>query len=121
MKKRIITLAIAIIAITGIVWAGFYFQQPSFLFSQVKTTNSGKTISYGGKNGVTALELLSQKAKIKTNGTGKNAFVTSINGIAANPSNQYWELSVNGKTSMVGAGSVITKNSDTITWKLQSF
>lgn len=121
MKKRIIILAVAIIAITGTIGAGFYFQQPSFLFSQVKTTNSGKTISYEGKDGVTALELLGQKTEIKTNGTGENAFVTTINGITADSASQYWAFDVNGKAATVGAGSYITKDGDTITWTLTTF
>lgn len=121
MKKRIIILAITVLAVAGIIGAGYCFKQPSFLFSQVKTTNSGKTVSYKGKSGETALELLSKKAKIKTNGTGKNAFVTTINGVTANSANQYWAFDINGKAATVGAGSYVTKDSDTITWTLTTF
>lgn len=121
MKKRIIILIIAVLAIVGIAGAGFYFQQPSFLFPQVKTTNNGKTISYKGKNGSTALELLEEKAEIKTNGTGKNAFVTTINGVTADSASQYWAFDVNNKAATVGAGSYITKDGDTITWTLTTF
>jgi len=78
-------------------------------------------LTYSGKDGKTALELLEQNAKIKTNGTGTNAFITSINGVTANSSNQYWAFYINGESSTVGAGSYTTKSTDTISWKLESF
>lgn len=123
MKKKFIIAVIVLIGIVGLA-AAIKYQQPSFvfdLFSQIKSTNSGKTVSYKGQTGKTALELLQKNANVLMSGTGKNAFVTSINGVAANPSNQYWQLKVNNKSASVGAGSLITKDSDTISWELTSF
>lgn len=123
MKKKIAYIII-IVALAGIVTAAIHYQQPSFIFSmfeKVEITNNGKTVSYDGEDGKTALELLQKNATVLMSGTGKNAFVTSINDTAANSSNQFWALKVNGKDSMVGAGSLITKDSDTITWELTTF
>lgn len=123
MKKKMILFAVVTIGLLAVISA-VKFQQPSIvfdLFSQTKSTNSGKTVSYKGQAGKTALELLQKNAKTIISGAGKNAFVTSINGVKANPTNQYWQLKVNGKSASVGAGSFVTKNSDTITWELTSF
>lgn len=123
MKKIIIIAAIMLVGFVGLA-AAVKYQQPSIifdLFSQVESTNNGKTVSYKGQTGKTALELLQKSAKVLMSGTGENAFVTSINGVVANSSNQYWQLKVNDKSASVGAGSLITKDSDTITWELTSF
>jgi hypothetical protein len=81
----------------------------------------GFELSYKGEDGKTALELLQKTATIKTSGTGENAYVTTISNIAANSKNEYWQFFVNGKSSMVGAGSYTTKSTDTITWMLSTF
>lgn len=88
--------------------------------SQNSTKTSG--VTYNGQDGKTALELLQSVATIETSGDGEMAFVTSINGVKADPSaNQFWAFYINGQSASVGAGSYITKNSDTISWKLDTF
>lgn len=122
MNKKIkIAIIAVVITMGGLGLASFMTKQPNFLYSQVESSNSGKTISYNGKDGVTALKLLEEKTDIKTNGTGKNAFVVTINGVTANPKNQYWMLKINDKMAEVGAGDYITKKDDKITWELASF
>ncbi len=121
MKKKIIIIVAIVITFTTLLFAGLYFNQPNFLFNKVETSNSGKTITYKGRNGKTALELLLEKTKTQMTGNGKNAFVTGINGVIANPSTQYWALYVNDKAANVGAGSLVTKDGEIITWKLTNF
>ena len=122
MKKRIIVSIVIALLIIGAIATGVYYNQSVSVPAQqaVHVTND-KELTFKGKDGVTALVLLSQAAKIETSGTGEMAYVTSINGVTANPKNQYWQLLVNGKSASVGAGSLVTKNSDTITLKLSSF
>jgi len=124
MKKRIIIYVISAIMTIGIIGTALYFYQAN-IDSKLQQDKSipvaSKQITYDGKEGVTALALLKQKAKIVTSGTGEGAFVTSINGLAAKEKNQYWAFNVNGEPAVVGAGSYVTKNSDVITWKLSSF
>jgi hypothetical protein len=122
MKKRIIVSIVIALLIIGAIATGVYYNQSVSVPAQqaVHVTND-KELTFKGKDGVTALVLLNQAAKIETSGTGEMAYVTSINGVAANPKNQYWQLLVNGKSASVGAGSLVTKNSDTITLKLSSF
>lgn len=129
MKKwTIIYITIAVVAIGTISLAAYYCYQTQI---NKNTTNNveikdeknsaNNEISYKGKTNTTALSLLEKNAEIKTSGSGKNAFVTTINGVTANPKNQYWAFYINGKSATVGAGSYITKDSDTIIWKLSSF
>ena len=128
MKKRIIILIISALLIIGAGATAIYFNQSvSVPTNNVQTqqdvlgTTTSKEITYKGKDGVTALDLLEQFAKIKTSGTGEMAYVTTINNITANSTNEYWQLNINGKSASVGAGSYVTKNSETITWKLVTF
>lgn len=130
-KQNIISIAIGILLIGGLIGGGtyFYYQQNQTKNETTETkknvdtsseTNNDTTVSYNGKNGSTALELLQSRADVVTSGTGENAFVTSINGKVPNEK-QYWAFYINDKAATVGAGSYVTKDSDTILWKLESF
>lgn len=126
MKKRIIIIIISLVIIAGGVTGGiFLYNQNNKSDDTKKETTTNKTVNntvtYKGKDGITALALLEDAATIETSGTGENAYVTSINGTAANPTNQFWAFEVNGTAAAVGAGSYVTKSTDTIVWKLSSF
>jgi hypothetical protein len=55
-------------------------------------------------------------------GKGKDAFITSINGRAADTTKrEFWELFVNGLSSNVGAGTYIVKEGDQIEWHINKF
>ena len=72
--------------------------------------------------GKSALEATESKLKVIINGTGANAFVTSINGIKANTNKrEFWEFIVNGSQAQVGAGSYTVQNNDEIQWKITNF
>jgi len=73
--------------------------------------------------GKTALQATEASVEeIKTEGTGTNAYITSINGRTADTKkNEFWELLVNGKPSVVGAGSYIIKLGDKIIWQIANF
>jgi len=72
--------------------------------------------------GETALAATQTDAKVVTNGTGVNAFVTSINGRTADhKKHEFWELDANGTETQVGAGSYIIKKGDLIEWKLNTY
>lgn len=80
----------------------------------------GDIVFYKGQNGKSALELLKAKypGKIETTKSSYGEFVNVIDGIK--PDNQhFWAFYVNDKLSNVGAGSYITEDSDTISWKLE--
>ncbi len=74
------------------------------------------------KKGETALELLKQTANIETKGEKESAFITGINGRAANEKNgEFWAFYLNGKLATVGAGSYKLQNNDKIEWVLEKF
>ncbi len=76
--------------------------------------------SYEGEDGKTALELLEEKdPQAQVEGKGKDAFVTGVRGREADPETEFWALYVDDEPSQVGAGSLETKDGQTITWKLE--
>jgi hypothetical protein len=72
-----------------------------------------------GKSALTATESVTE---VVTNGTGENAFVTSVGGRPADAKKrEFWEFLVNGSQAKVGAGSYIIQNNDQIQWKITNF
>ena len=72
--------------------------------------------------GKTALEATEANAKVVANGTGTNAFVTSIDGRAVDAKkHEFWELDANGNETQVGAGSYTVQNHDQIEWKISTY
>ncbi|MGC1122518.1 MAG: DUF4430 domain-containing protein [Candidatus Methanofastidiosia archaeon] len=52
----------------------------------------------------------------------EGGFVTSINGILQNPSeNIYWMYYINGELGQVGAADYTVQEGDEITWRLEKF
>lgn len=84
---------------------------------------SADTFGYEGRTGATALELLLEAdPSAEVTGEGENAFVTAINGRAADDSkNEFWSLSVDGELAQVGAGSLETEDGQEITWTIDTF
>lgn len=124
-KQQIIALVAIVLLVIAAVVAGVYYNQSVTVQNNVvqiqKPSLVNNELTYKGKDGITALALLQENATIVTSGTGEMAYVTTINGVTANPKNQYWQLFLNDKSASVGAGSLVTKSTDTITWKLSSF
>lgn len=74
--------------------------------------------SYQGKEGISALDLLKEKAEVEE----RNGFVTSINGREADDgANEFWAFYVNSKPAEVGAGEYITEEKDLIEWKIEVY
>lgn len=126
MTKRKTILIIAIVLLIGSITTVIYLYKTGVIFPKTEQSNQqsidAKEITYKGKDGITALVLLEQVAKIGMSGTGDMTYVTSINNVSADSGkNEYWAFNVNGKAAEVGAGSYITKNNDTITWRLSSY
>lgn len=123
-KQTIIWAILAILAIGALTVAYLYDQGvifPKKVEETVQITERITTLTYQGQEGKTALELLESTAQTVKAGEGENAYITSINGVAADSTKEYWAFSINGEASMVGAGSYITKGSDVIKWDLTTF
>lgn len=89
----------------------------------IQVQTSEITIDTSKFTGKTALQATEASVEeIKTEGSGINAYITSLNGRAADSKkNEFWELTINGKPSEVGAGSYIIKAEDKIIWKITNF
>lgn len=84
-------------------------------------TASFDASQYVGKSALAAT-LDATHGQVITKGTGVNAFVTSVNGRAADTTKrEFWELFVNGKSSDTGAGSYILKEGDQIEWHINTY
>jgi hypothetical protein len=135
-KKQLSTWIISAILIVAVAITGIYLyesrgdQETQAIQQQEQVQNTvnisfsedGKTLSYDGQSGKTALELLTIGTEVGTSGSGENTYVTSINGIEADLSNsQFWAFYINGESASVGAGSYTTLDSDVISWELTTF
>ena len=118
-KTLIIVAAIVVIAIGIGTWVAIA-NSPSHTVN-VSYSNSHQLtqISYHGQNGVSALTLLDRHSQVQVKHYSFGDMVEAINGVKGDGP-KYWLFYVNGKEADAGAGSYITKNSDVITWKLQS-
>lgn len=70
----------------------------------------------------TALQLLQRTATITVSGEKENAFVQGISGRTARAEKrEFWAFYINGKQSLVGAGSYYVQLGDTILWKIEKY
>ena len=119
-KLNIIVGVIVILAIVvGLGSWAYIANTPSHKLSVVVNSNNQLSeVTYRGQTGVNALTLLERHAKVGIKHYSFGDFVTSINGVVGDGP-KYWTFYLNGKEAAMGAGSYVTKNSDTITWKFQ--
>lgn len=83
---------------------------------------SPTVLSYHGATGQTALALLQKAATVQVKGTGANAYVTTINGyVASGAKKEFWALYINGKQADVGAGSLVTSDTDQLRWQIATY
>lgn len=84
-------------------------------------SEDGKTVSYSGVTGEDALTTLQSHTEVVTETSDFGEFVTTINGVVADSSSEFWAFYVNGAQASVGADSYIATDGDTVEWKLESF
>jgi hypothetical protein len=118
-SKKVIGAILAVFFVAGL-GVGIYGYNKNV--GNVHTVNNAQhqltQISYSGKTGTNAFVLLKSHATVESKHYSFGDLVTSINGVAGNGP-KYWTFYVNGKEASVGASAYVTKNGDTITWKLQ--
>ena len=76
-----------------------------------------ESVSYAGQAGKNALELLQAAHTVEVTSAG---FVDAIDGVKP-VGRQYWAFYVNNSLAEKGAKDIITKTTDQITWKLESY
>ncbi len=118
VKKLIIT-SVVVITAAGSITGAVIANSPSHKVGTTLNAQHQVTyITYRGENGTDALTLLKKHAQVQVKHYSFGDLVTSINGSTGNGP-KYWTFYINGKEAQVGAGSYVTKNSDTLSWKLQ--
>jgi hypothetical protein len=120
--KRIeIFIIIVVIALFGVVYAFTRTAKAPITDTQQQASQNvaANGVSYAGMDGRNALDLLKVFHKVDTKDTSFGPMIVGIDGVTPD-STHYWAFYVNGKLADVGANSYITKNSDTIEWKLES-
>jgi hypothetical protein len=120
LKSKLIILPLVVILAAAAYGGDVLLSDKSQPSAQTVTNANHQItqISYHGENGVNALKLLDEKAKVQSKHYSFGDLVTAIDGVSGNGP-KYWIFYVNNKEASVGAGSYITKSSDVITWKLQ--
>lgn len=82
-------------------------------------SDDGRTVTYSGQEGRDALSILKDLTEnVETESSSIGEFVTSINGVTADPDTEFWAFYVNGKLANEGAGTYQTKNTDIIEWRI---
>lgn len=94
-------------------------QQPEQTAPQITISEDGKTVSYDGAEGTTALVTLEGLTEVKTKDSSFGKFVTAINGVEADSKTEYWAFYVNGTPASVGAETYTAKANDKFEWRLE--
>lgn len=119
-KVKSSAVTVILIAALGFGSWAYIANTPSHNVSVVTNAQHQTTqLTYHGHTGKTALALLEKHASVQIKHYSFGDMVTAVDGTkGAGP--KYWTFYVNGKQANVGAGAYTTKNSDTITWRLES-
>ena len=137
-KKLLIPFLILLVILGGIIYFGRIISKdlshaPSSAAPIVQEIKANLAINDGRNQksfdisafvGKTALEATQTilNGNIVTKGTGTNAFITSLEGKAADSGkHEFWELDVNGAQTQVGAGSYIIQAGDQVVWKISNY
>jgi hypothetical protein len=119
LKSKVLLTIVAVIIVAAGISTGIYAHDRQGNVQTITNAQHQITqISYNGQNGVNAYVLLQKHATVQAKHYSFGYLVTSIDGVIGNGP-KYWTFYVNGKEAAVGASLYITKNSDTISWKLQ--
>ena len=116
VKIKIIIVSVGVLA--AVLTVGYAVYQQQTAVSTVTDAQHQLTeISYRGHNGVDALTLLKQHARVEVKHYSFGDMVTAINGNKGTGP-KYWTFYANGKQSEVGASAYRTKDGDVLRWKL---
>jgi len=116
-----ITGALAIVVVLVLFGLGAHLAS-NYAPKSATTTNpqvqSTQTIAHNGQDGKTALELLKNRADVKSQDYESGTYVQAINGTENNETH-IWLFYINGQMSFEDVGKLQTKNSDKIEWRYE--
>jgi hypothetical protein len=116
-------IVLAALGVAGVFWVS----QKEPAKTSAQTTQQPKQedrasaayVSYKGKDGKTALDLLNSNAAVEAKDSSYGPYVDSINGVKGGTDGKYWAFYVNGEMATVGADAYQTKTGEKIEWKFQ--
>ncbi len=122
-RTIIIILALSVFVVGALpLFAGktIYVKVPTPIQTpSVTLAPQARSLTYQGAAGKDALTILKEKAKIEQD---KSGLVVSINGRKAdNAKHEYWAFYVNNTMAEVGPADYQTKDTDTISWKIEKY
>lgn len=117
---NIIAIVVALVIVAFVGYGVDVLRENKLSNGAQKSVASVQTVRYDGEDGKNALDLLKSKAEIQTQDSSIGVFVTSING-TSNSDRQYWLFYVNDALAESAADQYVTKNSDKIEWRYESF
>ena len=110
-------MAVVIVLAGGIGWYAMDHKAKDTTTTVAATaTPQSKDVTYAGKDGSNAMDLLKASFTVETKHYSFGDMVQSINGLAADDTH-YWSFYVNGKSSDIGASDYLSKSTDTLEWK----
>ncbi len=120
---RQIGYGLLLLIVIGLLAMGAnYISQQSSAPTQNPTVHEDiqpSTFAYKGEEGRDALSLMKEKTSVEQDASG---MVISINGRKADSTKkEYWAMYVNDRMSQVGPADYMTKSSDIILWKIQTY
>lgn len=122
IKTKLLVPILVVIAAIGGGVAWNVSRQPEPAVIQVAATvpepEPTTFVTYQGEAGKNALELLRQHADVQTSSSSIGDYVTAINGNDGGGT-KYWLFYVNGQQANVGADAYVTKDGETLEWRLE--
>lgn len=129
-KYKKLFLPFLVVALSGLLLFFFSYRRqvnqpittPAPQSANASLSVNSKTFNIADYVGKSALEATQANLNTGISGSGENAFVTSIDGVAADTKkHEFWELDVNGVPAQVGAGSYTIMNGDQLVWKISTY
>ncbi len=102
-------------------------QLTSFVSVVVNTDEGSITFNLVPEENETAFDYMTRLAaadpefSFEYSDSSFGKFVTAVNGIAADSTSEFWELSVNGNPAAVGISDLVLAEGDVVDWKLVAF
>jgi hypothetical protein len=134
MKLKSLLVALALLLVAGGVWLAVGTEkedqsaQPAEsaivessddAVAEVTISDDGRTVTYEGQGGYTALELLQAGTDVTTQDSDFGSFVTGINGVEADSAQNYWAFYVGDEYADEGAGTYQATDGEQIEWRLE--
>ncbi len=87
--------------------------------NEIEFSQDGETVTYNGRDGQTALEVLRSLTTVETEDSDFGEFVVAINGVQADTDKEFWAFYVNGEQANEGAGTYESSDGDELQWRLE--